>query len=89
MLRLEPRQTYDKHIIGTARDFKGVVIFVYDEDSIIDMLADEFKEDKTQEEDPYIQAVDYFEFNIRGAYLGEHTPVFVCKSNIQMLEGIK
>ena len=47
MLRLEPRQTYDKHIIGTARDFKGVVIFVYDEDSIIDMLADEFKEDKT------------------------------------------
>ena len=35
------------------------------------MTEDEIKSEK------YIMAIEYFEYNIKGAWLGENTPVFV------------
>ena len=40
----------------------------YDVNKIIEILARDMSED---------EAVEYFEFNILGAYMGERTPVFV------------
>jgi len=34
-------------------------------------------ESEDEEEDPYVLAVEYFDFNIKGAWLGEFTPIFI------------
>jgi hypothetical protein len=39
----------------------------------LDILAEQFKD----EEDAMGDAIDYFEFNVRGSYVGEFTPMFV------------
>ena len=91
VLRLEPRDQFDKHIIGLTLNFEGITSLVYDEDSIIEMLAEDFEENKEDsEQDSYILAVEYFEFNIRGAYLGKQTPIFVSKNHfIELRKEIK
>ena len=42
---------------------------IYDYKKIVSIYE---KEGMTQEE-----AIEYFEFNIRGSYVGEHSPVFL------------
>lgn len=58
---------YDAAILGVAyRDHVHVV--VYDTDKIIStLMADMSRED----------AIEYFEFNVEGAYVGERTPIYV------------
>jgi len=56
---------FDEAIIG-VEERAGVV--AYDIDKIIEMLMREMTED---------EAVEYFEFNIFGAYVGEKTPVYI------------
>lgn len=86
MLRLEPHDKFDKHIIGLTQNFEGTTSLAYDEDSIIEMLAEDFEKNKEDsEQDSYILAVEYFEFNIRGSYVGKQTPVFVSKTGFQAL----
>ena len=43
-------------------------VAVYDYNKCIDILERDM---------PHEDAVEYFEFNTRGAYVGENTPVFV------------
>ena len=51
----------------------NLTAFCYDTQQILDILQQEGAEDgMTQEE-----AIEYFEFNIRGSYVGEHSPVFL------------
>jgi hypothetical protein len=60
---------FDEAIIGLGRQFNNEVV-VYDEDKCIQILMSQQKMSKDK-------AVEFFEFNVACAYLGEGTPVFV------------
>ena len=55
-------------IIGIARRFSLPPLVAYDYDKCIEILM----KDMTEEE-----AVEYFEFNVQGAWMGEGTPIFI------------
>ena len=52
--------------VGTINQQPRVV---YDEPLVIEMLQDQLGLE-------YLEAVEYFEFNISGMYVGENTPLF-------------
>jgi len=56
---------FDEAIMG-VEESAGVV--AYDIDKIIEILSREMTEE---------EAIEYFEFNILGAYMGEKTPVYI------------
>ena len=63
---------FDDAIIGVA---EGIAIqhksvLIYDKDKILCTLMD--RDGMTDEE-----AIEYYEFNIAGAYVGEKTPIFM------------
>lgn len=68
LLFMDP-ECYDKAIIGVAEgnDIKCKV--AYDYDKVIRINEDM---GMTQ-----LEAIEYFEFNQLGAYVGEHTPLFI------------
>lgn len=59
---------FDDAILGVAERIGMEAVVAYSTPKIIEILS----RDMTEEE-----AVEYFEFNILGAYVGERTPVFV------------
>ena len=70
LAKIDPKLLYadgfDDCIIGmTFRDKTPVVL--YSSRLIIDKLANDMGD---------IDAIEYFEFNVNGAYVGERTPVF-------------
>lgn len=58
---------HDNAIVGVARCFNKESV-LYDQNIVIDNLMKDMS---------YDEALEYFEFNIIGAYVGEHTPTFV------------
>jgi hypothetical protein len=58
---------FDDAIIGVAERIDLVAV-CYDYAKIIAQLM----QDMTEED-----AIEYFDFNILGAYVGEHTPIFL------------
>ena len=71
LLMLDPSY-FDKAIVGVVTNIKNQAV-CYDVNKIIKILM---KEDKMTEE----EAREYFEFNILGAWVGEHTPMYLEKS---------
>lgn len=71
LLMLEPAY-FDKAIVGIVTNVKNQAV-CYDVSKIIKILM---KEDKMTEE----EAREYYDFNILGAWVGEHTPVYLEKS---------
>ena len=69
LLLLEPRETYDKCIVGLARSAGESYSVCYDENKVIKCLTDG---GMTEEE-----AYEFFDYNIIGAYMGEKTPAFL------------
>lgn len=59
---------FDEAILGVAERIGMEAVVAYSTPKIIEILAREMTED---------EAIEYFEFNILGAYVGERTPVFV------------
>lgn len=59
---------FDEAILGVAERIGMEAVVAYSTPKIIEILS----RDMTEEE-----AVEYFEFNILGAYVGERTPIFV------------
>lgn len=59
---------FDDAILGVAERIGMEAVVAYSTPKIIEILAREMTED---------EAVEYFEFNILGAYVGERTPVFI------------
>lgn len=57
---------FDDAIIGVDIDAERVV---YDKDKMIDLLVDEGMKPT--------DAIEYLEFNVWGAYVGVHTPIYV------------
>ena len=68
---------FDEAIIGVGRRCGQPTIVVYDAEKCREILQ------KRMEGDP-IDADEYFEFNVVGAWMGENTPIFV-----EPLNGIK
>ena len=64
----EERMDYAEAFLGVTDDDPPRA--VYSEEKILDVLV---KRDKMAYED----ALDFFEFNIRGAYMGERTPIYI------------
>jgi hypothetical protein len=65
---LEPA-TFDAAIIGVTERFGQEVTVCYDLEKVLKVLMDDGMS--------YEEAVEYYEYNIVGAYLGEKTPTFL------------
>ena len=76
LLLLEPRTEFDQCIIGVARRFNDRFV-LYSKQCVLQQLTDDMKKG----EDDYQQAIEHFEFNIAGAFVGEHTPGFLEDEN--------
>jgi len=60
---------FDEAILGVVHSM-GTMAVCYDQDKIIEILMKDMSEE---------EAWEYFDFNIAGAYVGEHTPFFLEK----------
>ena len=71
---------FDKAIIGTAHVWQNntrVETMIYQAEKILDILVDE--NGMTPEE-----ALEYFDFNIDGAYVGVTTPISVSYTHLTL-----
>jgi hypothetical protein len=66
-IRLEPREDFDPCVVGVARRFNDTVL-VYDMGKVLAMLMAQGLD--------HDEAVEHFEFNIIGGWLGNMTPIF-------------
>ena len=61
---------FEDAFLGIAEmTWHGPLVAVYSRERAIDILASQFDGD-------YDEAVEYLDFNVTGAYVGERTPVF-------------
>lgn len=65
---------FDDAIIGVVERI-GIQAICYDQEKVIDILIERDGMD-------YEEAVEYFEFNIAGAWVGESTPFFLQKMDL-------
>ena len=72
MLKL-PEQ-FDDAIMGVSQRIGWENCIVYDAKKIIEILTKDMSEQ---------DALDHFDFNIAGSYVGDTTPVFLWKETIQ------
>ena len=70
---------FEDAILGIADRFGASPVIAYDYDKVIDILQQQFKETGhlDNDEDSYISAIEWFEYNIIGAYMGEGTPIYI------------
>ena len=64
---------FDEAFIGIGDNAQGNPVAVYSIEKCLDILEKQFED----EEDPIGDAFDFFEFNVKGSYVGEFTPMFV------------
>ena len=62
-------------LVGTCDRIGQPTLAAYDYDKCIEILAKDMTD--SDDDDPYTMAVEYFDFNVIGAYIGESTPVFI------------
>jgi len=79
LLMLEPREQFDPAIIGVAERFHDRFV-LYSKRKVLEALAQDFDydgEDEDEPEDPSLAALEHYEYNIVGGWVGEHTPGFL------------
>jgi hypothetical protein len=62
---------FDDCLVGVGSAFGGDLCAIYDADAIIESLMKQGMD--------YAEAMEHFDFNIAGAYVGEQTPIFMHK----------
>jgi|14BtaG_2_1085337.scaffolds.fasta_scaffold77548_3 hypothetical protein len=70
LLLLEPRDLYDPCIVGVVERCGQAPHVLYDAEACIQALAGEDEWD-------HESAIEWFDFNTSGAWVGEHTPGFL------------
>ena len=65
---------FDKAIIGVAERINLGPVAAYDVETILEILME-------RDEMDYEEALEYFQYYIIGSWMGEHTPVFIYKSD--------
>jgi len=68
LLVLDP-EYFDAAILGVVNRINTVAV-CYSESKIIEILMNEDKMD-------YDEAIEYYQYNILGSWVGEHTPVYL------------
>jgi hypothetical protein len=68
VMLLEPAK-FDAAIVGVTERCGEETTVCYDLEKVLKILVDEGMS--------YDEAVEYYEYNIVGAYMGEHTPTFL------------
>ena len=68
LLVLEPSY-FDAAIVGLAQRI-GMDVVCYDKEKVLELLC-------VKEEMTYDEAVEHFEYNIIGSWVGDSTPVFL------------
>jgi hypothetical protein len=63
---------FDDCLIGLAEGFGGNECLAYDKTKILAKLRENMSEE---------EAIEYFDFNIGGAYVGKRTPIFITLVN--------
>ncbi len=83
------REKYAPAILGvtdgywTTNEYNDRTAVVYDENKLIEIIAKDMEpmgdpdDPDDQYNDVYFIAREHFEFNIKGAWVGEHTPIFI------------
>ena len=71
LLFLEEKH-YDKCIVGVVESFGKSPVVCYDKQLLLDTMVEQGMESLEE-------ALEYFEFNVLGSYVGEATPVFLEK----------
>jgi len=64
----DERDRFEPAIIGIAHRFGMQPIVAYDYRKVIEVFAEDME---------YEEAVEYFDFNVIGAWVGEGTPIFI------------
>ena len=72
LMMLEPREIYDKAIVGVVERI-NLTAFCYDTQKVLEIVEKRVYGEGCSPE----EALEHFEFNIRGSYVGEHSPVFL------------
>ena len=67
---------FEDAIVGVSERIGRDPIVVYDKDKCIEILV-EMMEPGDEGDDTYTTAVEYFEFNVIGSWVGEGTPEFI------------
>jgi hypothetical protein len=62
---------FDDCLVGVGSAFGGDLCAIYDADAIVESLMKQGMD--------YAEALEHFDFNIAGAYVGEQTPIFMHK----------
>ena len=80
---------FEEAFLGICHRFGQSPLASYDRDKCIEILMEQFiqaradiPEDNDESYDEtqiYEEAIEYFEYNVIGAWVGEHTPVFVTR----------
>tara|TARA_R100000742_G_C4213688_1_gene39354 strand:- start:210 stop:539 length:330 start_codon:yes stop_codon:yes gene_type:complete len=65
---------FDDAIIGVGNQFSNDNVIIYSADKIIDIMMG--RDGMKSEE-----ALEYFEYNIKGAWMGKHTPIFIWEAS--------
>ena len=68
-------EEYEDAIIGIAHRFGSDMIVAYDYDKVLESLAERFKE--AGSEDPHMDALEFFNHNIIGSWVGDKTTIFI------------
>jgi hypothetical protein len=69
LLVMEP-EYLDEAIVGVVTRIDGLEAVCYDTEILINLLMEH---DEMSHED----AIEHFEYNMKGSWVGEHTPVFL------------
>jgi len=72
LMMLEPREFFDEAIVGIVERI-NLSAFCYDTQEVLDIIQHRIYGEGCSPE----EALEHFEFNIRGSYVGEHSPVFL------------
>tara|TARA_Y100001963_G_scaffold152033_1_gene236060 strand:+ start:233 stop:661 length:429 start_codon:yes stop_codon:yes gene_type:complete len=72
LMMLEPREFFDEAIVGVVGRI-NLTAFCYDTEKVLDIVEKRVYGEGCSPE----EALEHFEFNIRGSYVGEHSPVFL------------
>ena len=65
---------FDAAFVGFGWQFNVGPIVVYDQDKVLEILV---ANSDDESEDPQMDALDHFGFNVQGQYVGERTPIFL------------
>jgi hypothetical protein len=76
LLFADPPETFDSAIVGVGRRYHDTFV-AYDQDKVLANLAESFGADGDPDQDPETDALEWFEYNTVGGWIGEKTAVFV------------